>query len=454
VPERLLVVDDEEGIRSSLRAILEDEGFEVDLVASGEEALDRGPAGGYDAVLLDVWLPGKDGLETLQELRDRGLDASVVMISGHGNIETAVRATKLGAFDFVEKPLSLEKVLLVLGNALRQRRLERRNRALAAQLWNDADLIGSCEAVRHLREQVNAAAPTAGRVLITGENGSGKELVARLIHRRSQRAEGPFIEMNCAAIPAELVESELFGHVRGAFTGAVDAKKGRFEIADEGTLFLDEIGDMSAAVQAKVLRILETGTLTPVGGTLTAEVDVRVIAATNRDLNREIAAGRFREDLFWRLHVIPIEVPALRQRREDIPLLASHFLERLGREYGRGTPRFDDDALEVLSRHRWPGNVRELKNLIERLVILRPREVYTASDLPQLASGGSEGFDPRSDLGDLRAARESFERYYVRRKLEELGGNVTRTARALGIERSHLYRKMRALGLRNGGDSG
>jgi two-component system nitrogen regulation response regulator NtrX len=447
--DRVLVVDDEEGIRSSLRGVLGDEGYQVEVAESGEEALEMVGRASFDALLLDVWLPGRDGLDTLRELRDRGVDAVVVMISGHGSVETAVRATKLGAFDFVEKPLSLERVLLVLANALRQRRLERRNRALSAQLRREVQLIGESEAVRQLREQVEAAAPTGGRVLITGENGSGKELVARLIHERSDRREGPFIEMNCAAIPAELVESELFGHVRGAFTGAVASKKGRFELAHEGTLFLDEVGDMSPAVQAKVLKVLDSGRLVPVGGTRAVQVDARVLAATNHDLTAQVEKGRFREDLYYRLHVVPVEVPPLRERAEDIPLLAGHFLDQYGREYGRGAMRFDEGALTALRAHRWPGNVRELKNLVERLVILRPREVYQAADLPRLAAGpASPSFDPQGDLGGLREAREAFERHYVTRKLEECGGNVTRTAERLGIERSHLYRKMRALGIR------
>src|SRR5436190_24281927 len=340
----ILVVDDEPGVRSALGGVLRDEGYTVEAVSSGEACLDRMTRGAVDLIVLDVWLPGMDGLATLQRLRERQVDAQVVLISGHGNIESAVRAIKLGAFDFVEKPLSLEKTVLVIRNALRQRRLEAENRALRARVDRTHTMVGDSYAMRQLREQVAMAAPTNGRVLIYGENGTGKELVARTIHTSSKRRTGAFVEVNCAAIPEELIESELFGHVRGAFTGAVADRRGKFEVADGGTLFLDEIGDMSVKTQAKVLRVLQEQTLEAVGGTTRIKVDVRVLAATNKDLQAEIRAGRFREDLYFRLSVIPIFVPPLRDRREDVALLAEHFMAEFAREYGRRVKAFDADA--------------------------------------------------------------------------------------------------------------
>src|ERR687886_29942 len=325
----ILIVDDEPGVRTALTGVLRDEGYSVEAVSSGEACIDRAARGGVDLILLDVWLPGMDGLSTLARLRDRQVDAQVVLISGHGNIESAVRAIKLGAFDFVEKPLSLEKTVLVIRNALRQRRLEAENQALRARVDRTQTMIGESYAMTQLREQVAMAAPTNGRVLIHGENGTGKELVARSIHALSRRRGGAFVEVNCAAIPEELIESELFGHVRGAFTGAVADRRGKFEAADGGTIFLDEIGDMSLKTQAKVLRVLQEQTMEPVGGTNRIKVDARVLAATNKDLQAEIRAGNFREDLYFRLNVIPIFVPALRDRAEDVPLLAEHFMAEL-----------------------------------------------------------------------------------------------------------------------------
>src|SRR5438552_463193 len=377
----ILIVDDEPGVRTSLSAVLQDEGYAVEALPSGEACLDRVTRGGVDLILLDVWLPGLDGLATLGRLRERQVDAQVVLISGHGNIESAVRAIKMGAFDFVEKPLSLEKTVLVVRNALRQRRLEAENQALRAVVDRHQTMIGECLAMRQLREQVAMAAPTNGRVLIYGENGTGKELVARTIHALSRRRAGPFVEVNCAAIPEELIESELFGHVRGAFTGAVADRRGKFEVADGGTLFLDEIGDMSLKTQAKVLRVLQEQTMEPVGGTSRIKVDVRVLAATNKDLQNEIRAGHFREDLYFRLNVIPIFVPPLRERQEDIPLLADHFMAEFAREYGRRLKRFEPAATAVLQRYLWPGNVRELRNVIERLMIMVPGESFSAADL-------------------------------------------------------------------------
>src|ERR671938_1759974 len=363
----ILIVDDEPGVRSALGGVLRDEGHEVDAVDSGEACLERLGRQAYDVVVLDIWLPGMDGLATFARMRERQIDSQVVMISGHGNIESAVRAIKMGAFDFVEKPLSLDKTVLVVRNALRQRRLEAENQALRAKVDAQHTMVGESYSMVRLREQVAMAAPSNGRVLIFGENGTGKELVARNIHQMSRRRTGPFIEVNCAAIPDELIESELFGHVRGAFTGAVADRRGKFELAHGGTIFLDEIADMSVKTQAKVLRVLQEQVMEAVGGSQRIKVDARVLAATNKELQSEIRAGRFREDLYFRLNVIPIFVPALRDRQEDIPLLADHFMAEFAREYGRRAKTFDAGARAALQQYPWPGNVRELRNVIERL---------------------------------------------------------------------------------------
>jgi two-component system, NtrC family, nitrogen regulation response regulator NtrX len=378
------------------------------------------------------------------------------VISGHGTIETAVKAVRLGAQDFVEKPLSLEKTLLAIRNALRQRRLETELRELRERLDERYTMVGESQSLRRLRAEIAQAAPSNGRVLIYGENGTGKELVARQVHAQSQRAAGPFVEVNCAAIPEELIESELFGHTRGAFTGALAARKGKFELADGGTLFLDEIGDMSLKTQAKVLRALQEQRIEPVGGSRGVEVDVRVIAATNKDLEAEIRAGRFREDLYFRLNVIPFHVPPLRERREDIPLLTRHFLQALSAEHGRRPREVSSEVLAMLARLPWPGNVRELRNILERLVIMTPGERIEPQHLPaslatlplELAPG-SGGAEPAlaAETGTLAAAREEFERRYIESRYRECGGNMSRTAEALGVERSNLYRKMKAYGL-------
>src|ERR687883_2064606 len=386
--DSILIVDDERGIRDTLRAVMEDEGFAADAVASGEECLKALGKRAYGCILLDVWLPGIDGLETLRQLRAAGCDAAVVIISGHGNIETAVRATKLGAFDFIEKPLSIEKTVLTVRNALRQQRLELINADMAAALAREYTMVGESVAMRALRKQISVVAPTDGRVLIYGESGTGKELVAHAIHAHSRRAGAPFVEVNCAAIPEELIESELFGHVKGAFTGATAAKKGKFELADGATLFLDEVGDMSQRVQAKVLRVLEEQRFAAVGSNETVSVDVRVIAATNKQLDLEIERGSFRPDLFYRLNVIPFEVPPLRDRIEDVPLLVEHFNRRFSLAYKKRPKAFGPDALEVLQGYPWPGNVRELRNTVERVVIMHAGTKVAASDLPPL--GGEE----------------------------------------------------------------
>src|ERR671912_839946 len=381
----ILIVDDEPVVRSALGGVLRDEGYEVDAVDSGESCLERLARQAYDVVVLDIWLPGMDGLATLARMRERQIDVQVVIISGHGNIESAVRAIKMGAFDFVEKPLSLEKTVLVVRNAMRQRDLEVENRALRARVDRQLVMVGESFAMRHLREQVAMAAPTNGRVLIYGENGTGKELVARTIHQMSRRRTGPFVEVNCAAIPEELIESELFGHVRGAFTGAVADRRGKFEAAAGGTIFLDEIGDMSLKTQAKVLRVLQEQVTEPVGSTMRVQVDVRVLAATNKDLQAEIRAGNFREDLFFRLNVIPIFVPPLRERAEDIPLLVEHFIADFALEYGKRAKTVTPAAMARLKMYRWPGNIRELRNVIERVVIMAPDDDITERDLAFLS---------------------------------------------------------------------
>ena len=447
----ILIVDDEPGVRSALVGVLSDEGYEVEAVDSGEACLDRLARGTVDVVVLDVWLPGMDGLSTLARMRERQIDTQVVVISGHGNIESAVRAIKMGAFDFVEKPLSLEKTVLVVRNALRQRRLEAENRALRARVDRPHVMVGDSYAMQQLREQVEMAAPTNGRVLIMGENGTGKELVARTIHEHSRRRTGPFVEVNCAAIPEELIESELFGHVKGAFTGAVADRRGKFELAHGGTIFLDEIGDMSLKAQAKVLRVLQEQTMEAVGGVQRIRVDARVVAATNKDLPSEIRAGRFREDLYFRLNVIPIFVPPLRDRQEDIPLLANHFMAMLAQEYGRRPKIFEPDALVRLQRYAWPGNVRELRNLVERLIIMVAGERIRAGDLSFLDAGLGAPVPAQQaapdDVRPLHEARDSFERDYILRVLAAQQGNISRTADVLGVERSNLYRKMRSFGI-------
>ncbi len=442
---RLLVVDDEPNVRASLQGILSDEGFRVDTVSSGEECLKAVTRKPYDVVLLDVWLPGRDGVAILEELQRVAPQVTVVMISGHGSIETAVRATKLGAFDFIEKPLSLEKVLLVLEHALEQRRLEQENLHLQELLRRESVMIGDSVPMQALRQQIAYAAPTDGRVLIYGENGTGKELVARLLHLQSPRRHQPFVEVNCAAIPEDLIEAELFGSVKGAFTGATSTRKGKFELADGGTLLLDEVGDMSLKTQAKVLRVLEEQRFSPVGSQEVVEVDARIVAATNQNLDRKIEEGSFREDLYYRLAVIPFEVPPLRDRTEDIPPLVEYFTGLFCRRYGRQSKHFDQDTMECLQRYQWPGNVRELKNLIERLVIMCPRDEIGVTDLPVELLRAEPNSGIPQPVSEWQRARETFEREFLLRKLRENEGNISRTAQAIGVERSHLHRKLRNL---------
>ena len=442
----LLVVDDEAGIRESLSSILKDEGYRVEAVASAEEALQRAMSGDLEVILLDVWLPGMDGLEALSRLQAIPRAPAVIMISGHGTIETAVRATKLGAFDFIEKPLSLDKIIVLVRNAVQQRRLQEENQILRSELGHRYQVIGDSVPMKALRQQIAVTAPTNGRVLIYGESGTGKELVAHALHAASLRNKGPFVEVNCAAIPEELIESELFGHIKGSFTGASEDKVGKFQKADGGTLFLDEIGDMSLRTQSKVLRVLEEQRFEPVGSNQAMTVDARVIAATNKNLEQEITRGAFRQDLFYRLNVIPFFVPPLRERKEDIPTLARYFLDEFSAAYGKKTRELSTTAMDILVRYPWPGNVRELRNLVERLVIVCPQARIESHHLPpELFRGVAES--PQQPYSTLHEARSAYEREFILRKLQEHRWNMTQTATALGLERSHLYRKMKSLGI-------
>jgi two-component system nitrogen regulation response regulator NtrX len=446
--EHILIVDDEPAIQTSLRGVLEDEGYRVSAVGTGTDALRLFADELPDLVFLDIWLPGMDGLETLAEIKRSRPDATVVMISGHATIETAVKATRLGAYDFIEKPLSLEKTLVTVTRALEHGRLERENASLRRRLGERTEIIGDGAPMRALRDQIATAAPTSGRVLIHGENGSGKELVARAIHELSTRHAGPFVEVNCAAIPEELIESELFGHEKGAFTGALARRRGKFETADGGTLFLDEIGDMSLKTQAKVLRALEEQAFERVGGRETVKVDVRVIAASNRDLAGLIAQGAFREDLYYRLNVVPIEVPPLRARKEDVPALVAYYLRVFCAEHGKRLKTVAPAALSYFLTYDWPGNVRELRNMVERLVIMVQGDTILAEDLPTPLRPRTDAAPPAPGEGKpLKEARDGFERAYILAELAANDWNMTRTAERLGIERSHLYRKLKAYGI-------
>jgi two-component system nitrogen regulation response regulator NtrX len=448
----ILIVDDEQGIRESLTGILEDEGFTPFSVESGETAIEKISEEKPDLILLDIWMPGMDGMETLTRIRNIYPEQLVVMMSGHGTIETAVRATKLGAYDFIEKPLSIEKVLLCIHNAEKVEQLVEENRELKAQIGKEHEMIGNSKPIKELKQQIKIAAPTSGWILITGENGTGKELVARAIHHGSKRHDKPFVEVNCAAIPEELIESELFGHEKGSFTGATTQRRGKFDQAHRGTLFLDEIGDMSLKTQAKVLRILQEHKFERVGGNKTIEVDVRVIAATNKDLEKEIANGNFREDLYYRLNVIPFHVPPLRERKADIPRLATHFLQYFCSKESREIKTLDEESMQVITNYSWPGNVRELKNLIERLAIMAPGTTITCSQIPQsIQSNQHAAAKEQSSIGltanTFRTAKEEFEKEFLIQKLEENDWNVSRTAEAVEIERSNLHRKIKMYGI-------
>jgi two-component system, NtrC family, nitrogen regulation response regulator NtrX len=444
----ILIVDDESGIRDSLRGVLDDEGFRTEEAQTGEECLHLLDGQAFDVVLLDVWLPGMDGLDTLQKIRELDSPPEVIMISGHGTIETAVRATKLGAYDFLEKPLSIDRTLNLIRHAIDAKNLRRENRDLKRQLQSKSVIAGDSVPMKALRQQIGIMAPTNGRVLIYGESGTGKELVAHAIHARSLRNDERFVEVNCAAIPEDLIESELFGHKQGSFPGATSDKEGKFQQATGGTLFLDEVGDMSLKTQAKVLRTLDEQRFTPVGSSEPITVDVRVIASTNKDLEEEISKGNFREDLFYRLNVIPFVVPPLRERKEDVPLLARHFLKEFAAEYGKRPRELTDDAVRALTRYSWPGNVRELRNLIERIVIMNPTTLrFERKNLPALIYRDGARRTSNGEFSTLHQARDAYERDYILKKLDDNHGNVSRTAEMLGLERSHLYRKMKALGI-------
>jgi two-component system, NtrC family, nitrogen regulation response regulator NtrX len=443
---RVLVIDDEKAIRETLSEILTDEGYAVTPIESGEEGLKRLKEENFDLAFLDVWLRDRDGLSILEAAGGRLQEVPVVMISGHASVETAVRAVRLGAYDFLEKPLSLERVILTAQKAIERRDLLAEVASFRGKSESEATLLGDAAPMLQLRQEIARVAPTDARVLITGENGTGKELVARSIHRLSSRADFPLVEVNCAAIPEELIESELFGHVRGSFTGATEDRRGKFEEADGGTLFLDEVGDMSAKTQSKVLRALQEGRFTRVGGSRPTTSDARVLSATNKNLAEEIRRGAFREDLYFRLAVVPVSVPALRERREDIAPLARHFLRQSSAHFGRKPNSLSPAAVEALEGYRWPGNVRELKNLVERLVILCPAEEIRREDLPAEIRDAELAAAPPAGAS-LRDARDDFERRYILASLKHHRGNVTRTAEALDVERSNLYRKLKSYGI-------
>jgi two-component system nitrogen regulation response regulator NtrX len=444
----ILIVDDELGIRQSLTGVLEDEGYRASAVESGEACLEVLRKKTFDVILLDIWLNGMDGLEALQKIKQLDGSPEVIMISGHGTIETAVRATKLGAFDFLEKPLSVEKTLILVKNAIDAKRLRQENVDLKRQLQAKNVIVGDSVPMKALRQQIMVMAPTNGRVLVYGESGTGKELVAHAIHAQSLRKDGLFVELNCAAIPEDLIESELFGHVKASFPGASVDKEGKFQKANGGTLFLDEVGDMSLKTQSKVLRTLDEQRFTRVGGDEPVTVDARVIASTNKDLEEEISKGNFREDLFYRLNVIPFYVPPLRERKEDIPQLTRYFLKEFSAAYGRRPREITDDAIDTLIRYAWPGNVRELRNVIERIVIMNPTTTkFDRKHLPPLVYRDGSRRAAGTEFSTLHQARAAYERDYILKKLDENHGNVSRTAEVLGLERSHLYRKMKTLGI-------
>ncbi len=454
--KRIMVVDDEDFILESVTDILTDEGYEVIIAKDGPQCLEKIESHILpDLVLLDIWMPGMDGIEVLKNIKNRWHFIPVIIMSGHGTIETAVQATKLGAFDFIEKPLSIDPLLLSVENALKFKALQEENVLLKEKTQKIRDITGCSEKIKKLKEQIKIVAPTDAWVLIQGENGTGKEIIAQSIHRLSKRKDKPMIEINCAAIPEELIESELFGHEKGAFTGAHTMKRGKFDLANGGTLFLDEIGDMTLRTQAKILRILQEQRFERVGGSRTINIDVRIIAATNKDLEEEIKKGRFREDLYFRLNVIPIEVPPLRERKDDIPLLVEEFLQ----EFSKGRITMDEDAINALLHYDWPGNIRELRNLIERLVILSKGGRITLDDLPDNLSSSIRKKEKELshhdidmacfECPDFKKAKSIFEREYIRKKLLQHGGNIKKTAESIGIERRHLHRKIKSLGIEN-----
>jgi two-component system nitrogen regulation response regulator NtrX len=457
--QHILIVDDEQSIQTSLAGILQDEGYQTSSVSDGETALKLIEDEAPDLILLDIWMPGMDGINVLKKIRAPGESMQVIMMSGHATIETAVTATKLGAHDFIEKPISVEKLLVCIQNALKVNQLVEENKKLRARVARDYEIIGTSAPIKELKHQIRIAAPTSGWVLITGENGTGKELVARAIHRQSRRTGKPFIEVNCAAIPEDLIESELFGHEKGAFTGATSKRKGKFDQAHEGTLFLDEIGDMSLKTQAKVLRILQERKFERVGGEKTIEVDVRVVAATNKNLEQEMKEGTFREDLYYRLNVLPFHVAPLRERHQDIPMLAHHFLSSYCLKENVEEKQLSDEVLKALSAYNWPGNVRELKNIIERLAIMTQNDLIDVSALPTEIRTADENKETEqaehnicANYSDLKEAREYFEREFIRSKLQENNWNVSKTAEEIGLERSNLHRKIKNYAIEMGKD--
>lgn len=446
--KRVLIVDDEESIRSSLERLLVFERYKTFTAADGREALEKAASERIDIVLLDIKMPGMDGLEVLGKLKETNPGLPVVIISGHGTISTAVEATKLGAYDFIEKPIDMERLLLTIRNGVNQAELARRNVQLERKVGLATEIIGEHPEMLAILDTVKRVAPTNARVLIMGENGTGKELIARKLHELSKRADEPFIEVNCAAIPEDLIESELFGHEKGSFTGAISQRIGKFELADGGTIFLDEVGDMSLPAQAKVLRVLQEAAFERVGGTETKHVDARVLAASNKNLLEEAQKGRFREDLYYRLNVVPVRIPALRERKSDIPILAGYFLRQVAGELGRSPKRLAPEALDALMNYSWPGNVRELRNLVERLCILTTSDTIRRDDLPTLAIVREE--DARKDPWGLRTYQEFkdfMEKEYLVKKLRENNGNVSRTARQLDMQRSNLYKKLEKYGI-------
>ena len=449
--QHILIVDDEISIQESLSGILRDEGYEVSVATDGSKALKILGEDSFDLVFLDIVMPGIDGIETLRRIKEKFPDLYVVIISAYGTIETSVKAIKYGAFDFIEKPLSLEKVVITVKHAFDFLKLNQENWFLRQKIFTHLRIDGVSDAIRELEDEIERAAPTNASILITGENGSGKEVVAQLFHQKSRRFSKPFVEVNCAAIPEELIESELFGHEKGAFTGATSRKQGKFDLANEGTLFLDEIGDMSLKTQAKILRIMEEQKFERVGGSKTIEVDARIIAATNKDLKDEINKGTFREDLYFRINVIPIRVPPLRERKEDIPILTAAFLKRFSEELNIQEKEIAPETMEILIEYKWPGNVREIKNIIERLVIMTKGKSIRPEDVPpsiRNQTTHNDSPDPFT-INSLKEAKNEFERQYLAHKISQFGENISKTAESIGIERSHLHRKIKSLNIQS-----
>lgn len=445
---KILIVDDEAGILDTVSGILEDEGYTTLIANDAETAIEILDKEDVDLVFLDVWLPKMSGIEAIKRIKEKDFHIPVIMISGHGNVEVAVQAVKLGAFDFLEKPLSMERIILTAERALQFKSLEKENIKLRSSILKKYELVGNSQAMKKIKAQIEMIAKGDSRVLILGESGTGKELVARMIHSLSPRANAPFIEVNCAAIPQELIESELFGHEKGAFTGAIDKKIGKFELANEGTLFLDEIGDMSLLTQAKLLRVIETQKFQRVGGTRDITVNVRIISATNKDLTEEIKKGNFREDLYYRLNVVPVYISPLRERKEDIPELVNYFMDEFSREKGWRRKKISNEAMRILKNYDWPGNVRELKNAVERLMIMIPQETIEALDIENTGIIRNRlKEESYFSYTTLREARDAFERDFILKKLKENNWNMTKTAEIIGIERSNLYKKIKSLGI-------